>query len=133
MWIDCEKISVVIWFIQVACENNSSHILTHIVRRLWENCECRWIPLLRLIFRVTYKLTLKVTSRPWVKRNTRWLAKANLQAVLQAELIVLIKNPFCLSVAFVLVTKQMTSNRWIMVRSALFFCRNERADAHWLA
>ena len=46
MWRYCEKISDVIWYCESQCERNSSHIVTHIVKRLWENCERRWIPLL---------------------------------------------------------------------------------------
>ena len=46
MWIDCEKNSDVIWYCESQCERNSSHIVTHIVRRLWGNCEWRWIPLI---------------------------------------------------------------------------------------
>ena len=46
MWIDCEKNSDVIWYCESQCERNSSHILTHNVRRLWGNYEWRWIPLL---------------------------------------------------------------------------------------
>ena len=46
MWRYCEKNSDVIWYCESQCERNSSHIVTHIVRRLWENCEWRWIPLL---------------------------------------------------------------------------------------
>ena len=74
-------------------------------------------------------------------RNAWWLAKANLRPGLQVELIVLIKKTksflyLCSSsicmyyILMYWVSKQMTRNRWIMVRSALFFCRNERADAH---
>ena len=46
MWRYCEKNSDVIWYCESQCERNSAHIVTHIVRRLWENCERRWIPLL---------------------------------------------------------------------------------------
>ena len=48
MWRYCEKNSDVIWYCESQCERNSSHIMTHIVRRLWVNCEWRWIPLLTL-------------------------------------------------------------------------------------
>ena len=46
MWRYCEKNSDVIWYCESQCERNSSHNVTHIVRRLWENCEWRWIPLI---------------------------------------------------------------------------------------
>ena len=46
MWRYCEKNSDVIWYCESQCERNSSHIVTHIVRRLWGNCEWRWIPLM---------------------------------------------------------------------------------------
>ena len=42
MWRYCEKNSDVIWYCESQCEQNSSHI----VRRLWGNCEWRWIPLM---------------------------------------------------------------------------------------
>ena len=45
MWIDCEKNSDVIWYCESQCKRNFAHIATHIVRRLWGNCEWRWIPL----------------------------------------------------------------------------------------
>ena len=35
MWIDCEKNSDVIWYCVSQCERNSTHIVAHIVRRLW--------------------------------------------------------------------------------------------------
>ena len=44
MWRYCGKNSDVIWYCESQCEQNSSHIVTHIVRRLWGNCEWRWIP-----------------------------------------------------------------------------------------
>ena len=46
IWRHCEKNSDVIWYCESQCDRNSSHIVTHIVRRMWENCEWRWIPLL---------------------------------------------------------------------------------------
>ena len=46
MKIDCEKNSDVISYCESQCEWNSSHIVTHIMRRLWRNCEWRWIPLM---------------------------------------------------------------------------------------
>ena len=46
MWRYCEMNSDVIWYCDSQCERNSSHIVTHIARRLWENCEWRWIPLM---------------------------------------------------------------------------------------
>ena len=50
MWRYCEKIPDVIWYCESQCEWNSAHIVTHIVRRLWEDCEQRWIPLLSCYF-----------------------------------------------------------------------------------
>ena len=44
MWRYCEKISDVIRYWESQYERNSSHI----VRRLWKNCEWRWIPLLSI-------------------------------------------------------------------------------------
>ena len=49
MWRYCEKNSDVIWYCESQCERNSFHIVTHIVRRLWENCEWRWKPFLSII------------------------------------------------------------------------------------
>ena len=37
MWIECGKNSDVIWYCESLCKRNPSHIVTHIVRRLWEN------------------------------------------------------------------------------------------------
>ena len=54
MWIDCEKNSNVIWYSESQYERNSSHIVTHIVRRLWGNCERRWIPLLAAVNNFNY-------------------------------------------------------------------------------
>ena len=45
MWRYCEKNSDVIWYCESQCGRNSSHMVTHIVRWLWEGCEWRWIPL----------------------------------------------------------------------------------------
>ena len=65
MWRYCEKNSDVIWYCESQCERNSSHIVTHIVKRLWVNCEWRWIPLLfewhhqKLWLSPFAKLTLK--------------------------------------------------------------------------
>ena len=50
MWIGYEKNSYVIWYCESQRERNSAHIVTHIVRRLWEGCEQRLIPLLDLKF-----------------------------------------------------------------------------------
>ena len=89
----------------------------------------------------TFILVAAIIRQTRWTRNAWWLAKANLRPGLQVELIVLIKKTesflyLCSSsicmyyILMYWVSKQMTRNRWIMVRSALFFCRNERADAH---
>ena len=74
MWIDCEKNSNVIWYYESQCERNSSHI----VRRLWGNCDWRWIPLMSEVGRgqkvddeIDMKLTLvvqKLRIVTWVKQ-----------------------------------------------------------------
>ena len=60
MWRYCEKNSDVIWYCESQCERNSAHIVTHIVRRLWEDCEQRWIPLISCISSITI---LHITRR----------------------------------------------------------------------
>ena len=58
MWRYCENNSDVIWYCESQCERNSSHI----VRRLWGNCEWRWIPLISSHF-VYHFLRKKVFFR----------------------------------------------------------------------
>ena len=64
MWRYCEKISDVIWYCESQCERNSSHIVTHIVTRLWGDCEQRWIPLMSI---TTH--TIKITKMKIPKPN----------------------------------------------------------------
>ena len=64
MWRYCENNSDVIWYCESQCERNSSHIVTHIVRRLWGNCEWRWIPLLRH----SMPISMPVSMRDHMKR-----------------------------------------------------------------
>ena len=63
MWRYCEKNSDVMWYCESQCERNSSHIVTHIVRRLWENCEWRWIPYCVSIA-ILYCFTHRKTTNP---------------------------------------------------------------------
>ena len=62
MWRYCEKNSDVIWYCELQCERNSSHIVTHIVRRLWVEMNT----LINCFFNVSYysfiALTIKTST-----------------------------------------------------------------------
>ena len=67
LWIDCEKNSDVIWYCESQCKQNSAHIVTHIVRRLWAEMNTfiirtKILPEIQILKKTSPPLALVVVS-----------------------------------------------------------------------